>query len=88
MISALYLKGLDHEINIFLGGLSKYQYILCMRLWFICTFPTALLKIKINEKFLLASMKTLTNSKNCLESCIRISVLAFLLSHWSISPVY
>ncbi len=64
-----------------------YQYSLYMRIWLIY-FSAALIKIKKNKKFLLASMKTLTNSKNCLESCIRISVLAFLISHWSISPVY
>jgi hypothetical protein len=41
-------------------------------------------KTKVNIKFLLASFETLTNSKDFAESCIRISVLAFLLSHWSL----
>jgi hypothetical protein len=38
-------------------------------------------------KFLLASLKTLTNSKNCSESH-QISFPAFLCSHWSIFLVY
>jgi hypothetical protein len=35
-------------------------------------------------KGLLASLKTLTNSQDCSESRIRISVLALLLCHWRI----
>jgi hypothetical protein len=35
-------------------------------------------------KFQLASLKILTNSKNCFKNCIRIYALAFLLSNWSI----
>jgi hypothetical protein len=37
-------------------------------------FLCSLVKRKINTKFLLLYMKTLTNSKNCFESRIRISV--------------
>jgi hypothetical protein len=38
----------------------------------------------MNTKFLLASMKTPPNFKKDSKSRIRISVPAFLLSHWSI----
>jgi hypothetical protein len=47
-----------------------------------------LLKRKLNIKFLLASFETHTNFEDFPESCIRISVLAFLLSHCRCSPVY
>jgi hypothetical protein len=47
-------------------------------------FLAALGNRKIIEKFLLASLKTHTNSKDCYESRIRISVPAFLRCHWSI----
>jgi hypothetical protein len=45
------------------------------------------LKRKINIKFLLDSLKTLTNymNKHCSESRIRTSDPAFLLWHWSVS---
>jgi hypothetical protein len=50
-------------------------------------FLGCLVKRKIILKFLLASLKTLPNSKDCSESRILISVPAFLLTG-SFSPVY
>jgi hypothetical protein len=38
--------------------------------------------------FLLALLKTFTNSKNCSESRIKVSVPGFLCFHWSISLMY
>jgi hypothetical protein len=35
-------------------------------------------------KFLLAALKTFTNSKDCSVSRIRISVVSFLCCHWSL----
>ncbi len=50
-----------------------------MRRWFLNS-QAALLK----RKFLLASLKTLKYFKDCTKSVTKISVPAFLLSHWFI----
>jgi hypothetical protein len=75
------LKGRDHQINIFFKA-YKSKLVLSVHAQMVLKF--GLLKRKLKIKFLLASFKTITNSKDCSESCIRISILAFLLSHWSI----
>ncbi len=50
-----------------------------MRLFiFLCSLVTV--KREKNSQFLLAFVKTLTNSENCSQICNRISVPAFLLS--------
>jgi hypothetical protein len=56
-----------------------------MRKWLL-VFSLLVLSSRENKKkkFLLASLKTLTNSKSCSESRIKFSVQAFLCSHWSI----
>ncbi len=68
------LKGLGHEMDIFLKS-SKIKtgtFFTCANgfLNFCCAFS----KRKINGKFLLASLKTLSDSENC--SKIRIRILS------------
>ncbi len=58
-----------------------------MRKWFL-NFQPALLKRKINIKFLLASLKALTNSKDCSQSRIILYLILFRLSFSLISTVY
>jgi hypothetical protein len=62
---------------------------MCMRMG-LFIFLCSLVKRKTNTQFLLAFVKTLTNSENCSQSRIRIFVQAMLfpLSHWSISQLY
>ncbi len=54
------LKGLCHDINIFLWPIKLNQYFLYM-LWCFLKFSLSLLLRKTNAKFLLPSLKTLTN---------------------------
>ncbi len=82
-----YLQRMGH-VTIFLGRPVKLhvhvnQCCLYMRIWF-THFHATVLKRKRSIKLMVASLKTLTNSRNCSESRIRISVLVFLLSHWLI----
>jgi hypothetical protein len=57
-----------------------------MRQWFFISLPSS--KEKLNMKFLLASLKTITNSKNCSESRIKFQVrLSFALTG-PFFPVY
>jgi hypothetical protein len=69
------------------GGLYNYIGILCTCANGLKHFCVAFLKRKINIKFWLASLQTLTNymNKHCSESRIRTSDQAFLLCHWSVS---
>ncbi len=56
------LKGLGHEMNIFLEA-DKYKSVVSVHAHMVFLFLAAL-------KFLLASKKTLTNYKNCSETRI------------------
>jgi hypothetical protein len=51
-------------------------------------FSGCLMKEKNNYNVSAASLKTITNCKDCSESRIRISVPAFLRHYWSIYPAY
>jgi hypothetical protein len=51
---------------------------------FFSIFKAALTKVKIISKFLLSSVKTVTKSKDCCKSRIKIFVAALLRCHWSI----
>ncbi len=68
------LKGKGQQMNIWLYSLLK---------WFL-NFLAAQWKMKIFIKFLLALLKTITNPKDCSESCIKISFPAFFRCHWLI----
>jgi hypothetical protein len=76
------LKGMDHEMNIFLKA-YKTESVVYVHALLVLKFLGCL----VEEKIFHASMKTLTISKDCYENHIIISVPAyFSVSGW-FSPV-
>ncbi len=75
LLCSSHLKGLGHEMNTFKSVLSLLQ--IRKR---VSQFQPAFLKRKLNLKVLLASLKTLNNSKFCSGSRSRISVQLFLVN--------
>jgi hypothetical protein len=74
---------MGHEMNILFKS-SIIESVLFVHAQMVFKLIGCLLRRKVNIKFLLASFKTLTNSKYGSESHFRISVPAFLLCHWPI----
>jgi hypothetical protein len=67
------LKGLGHEMNIFLMSLKLNQY-LSLHAQLVYTFLGCLFQEKYKRKVSACFFETLTNSKYCSGSRIRISV--------------
>jgi hypothetical protein len=79
----VYFKGICNQLNIFLRPI-RWMYsihsVLSVHALMVFKFLACLVQEKIKIKFLLASLKTLKNSKKC---SVSRSVPAFLCSHWS-----
>jgi hypothetical protein len=79
----VFLKGLDHEMNIFFGRpIEINQYFLYMLVW-VLYFYVALLKVKNKPE-----NTSCTNSRKISKGPIRISVSPFSSSQLSISKVF
>jgi hypothetical protein len=78
-----FLEGLGHQMDIFSAfNIKSVIFVTCANCVTIFSLPSLRKKIKI--KFLVASLKALTNFIGCSESRIGISLRDFLFSHWLI----
>ncbi len=75
---------MGHEMNIFREA-YKFKSVLSVHVHMVGIFLCCLVKRTINTEFLLASMESLTNSKNCSRKPHHNFCTGFPICYWPIS---